>query len=194
MSETAWRDVTQDCLRDEGGERWLRAIDDECFITVLHRMTGFGYMEWETFIVFRTDTLLIRGDWRDELAEMPKERLRSWYDENIGAEMRHALGVARHEIARLTAERDAALRKREEEKQKFREYEHWVMTGRSEQHDRLVTERDTANKEVNRLRLTDEEREVLGRVADDACYRAMDHTEHVVRKLLERSTVADGGK
>ena len=42
--------------------------------------------------------------------------------------------------------------------------------------------------------LTDEEREVLARVADDACYRAMDHTEHVVRKLLERSTVAEGGK
>jgi hypothetical protein len=37
------------------------------------------------------------------------------------------------------------------------------------------------------LALTDEEREVLGRVADDACYRAMDHTEQVVRKLLERA-------
>jgi predicted GNAT family N-acyltransferase len=35
--------------------------------------------------------------------------------------------------------------------------------------------------------LTDEEREVLGRVADDAWYRAMDHTEQVVRKLLERA-------
>jgi hypothetical protein len=48
------------------------------------------------------------------------------------------LAVTRQEIARLTAERDAALRERDEEKQKFREYEHWVMTGRSEQHDGLV--------------------------------------------------------
>jgi siderophore synthetase component len=36
------------------------------------------------------------------------------------------------------------------------------------------------------LTLTDEEREVLGRVADDAGYRALEWTERVVRGLLER--------
>jgi hypothetical protein len=35
--------------------------------------------------------------------------------------------------------------------------------------------------------LTDEEREVLVRVADDAAYRAMGFTERVVRGLLERT-------
>ena len=35
--------------------------------------------------------------------------------------------------------------------------------------------------------LADEEREVLGRVADDAGYRAMEWTERVVRGLLERT-------
>jgi hypothetical protein len=108
------------------------------------------------------------------------------------AEMRHALGVARQEIARLTAERDAALREREEEKQKLREYEHWVMTGRSAQHDRLVAERDAANKEVNKLRLTDEEREAI--------LLAVEHGENAsslgplapiwaltLRRLLERT-------
>jgi hypothetical protein len=35
--------------------------------------------------------------------------------------------------------------------------------------------------------LTDEEREILGRVADDASYRAMDRTEQVVRTLLARA-------
>jgi len=35
--------------------------------------------------------------------------------------------------------------------------------------------------------LTDEERDVLGLVADDAGYRAMGHTERVVRRLLERT-------
>jgi len=35
--------------------------------------------------------------------------------------------------------------------------------------------------------LTDEERDVLGRVADDAGYRAMEGTERVVRGLLERT-------
>jgi hypothetical protein len=38
-----------------------------------------------------------------------------------------------------------------------------------------------------RLRLTDEERDVLGRVADDAGYRAIEWTERVVRGLLERT-------
>jgi len=36
-------------------------------------------------------------------------------------------------------------------------------------------------------RLTNEEREVLGRVADDAAFRAMGRTETVVRGLLERT-------
>jgi hypothetical protein len=46
------------------------------------------------------------------------------------------------------------------------------------------------NGELKRLRkgatLTDEERDVLGRVADDAGYRAMEGTERVVRRLLDR--------
>ena len=37
------------------------------------------------------------------------------------------------------------------------------------------------------LTLTDEEREVLARVADDASYRVMEMTERVVRGLLERT-------
>ncbi len=41
--------------------------------------------------------------------------------------------------------------------------------------------------ENRRLRLTAEERDVLGRVADDASYRAMERTERVVRGLLERT-------
>ena len=43
-----------------------------------------------------------------------------------------------------------------------------------------------ASKKIASLRLTDEEREVLGRVADDASYRSMEWTERVVRGLLER--------
>jgi hypothetical protein len=65
------------------------------------------------------------------------------------------------EIARLTAERDTAIRERDQEKQKLREYEHMVMTGRSEQHDRLVAERDAALAEVERHRMTREEREAV---------------------------------
>jgi len=46
---------------------------------------------------------------------------------------------------------------------------------------------DEAAAEIERLRLTDAEREVLGRVADDAGYRALEWTERVVRGLLERT-------
>lgn len=55
-------------------------------------------MEWETAIVMLIepgsrskrwesddrDCLIIAGDRRAELAEVPEERLRSWYAENIG--------------------------------------------------------------------------------------------------------------
>lgn len=43
-----------------------------------------------------------------------------------------------------------------------------------------------AADEIERLRLTEEELEVMLAVADDAAYRSMDRTEQVVRVLLER--------
>ena len=90
-------EVTDNYERQQGGERWLRRIDDKCWVSVLHRLTGFGYMEWETAIVFLIeegsrpkrwasddrDCLIIRGDWREELATMPKEHLRDWYAAHI---------------------------------------------------------------------------------------------------------------
>jgi hypothetical protein len=90
-------DVTDDNNREQGGERWLRRIDPKCWISALHRRTGFGWMEWETAIVFiiepgsrpkrwesdDRDCLIIGGDWREELATTPKEELREWYAANI---------------------------------------------------------------------------------------------------------------
>ena len=57
---------------------------------------------------------------------------------------------------------------------------------RAEQEGEPMALLDEAADEVERLRLTDEERDVLGRVADDAGYRALEWTERVVRGLLER--------
>ncbi len=90
-------EVTDAHEREYGGERWMRRIDPKCWISVLHRRTGFGWMEWETAIVFiieegsrpkrwesdDRDCLIIAGDRRDELASMPKEQLREWYATNI---------------------------------------------------------------------------------------------------------------
>jgi hypothetical protein len=58
---------------------------------------------------------------------------------------------------------------------------------RAEQEGEPLSLLDDAADEIERLRLTDEERGVLGRVADDASYRAMGWTERVVRGLLERT-------
>jgi hypothetical protein len=92
-----WMEVTSNYQLVQGEERWVRSIDPKCWISVLHRRTGFGYMEWETAIVFiiepgsrqqryasdDRDCLIICGDWREELSTMPKEQLRDWYNKNI---------------------------------------------------------------------------------------------------------------
>jgi hypothetical protein len=92
-----WLEVTGDFERESGGERWLRRIDDKCWISALYRRTGFGWMEWETAIVFiiepgsrpkrwasdDRDCLIIAGDRREELKDMPKEQLRDWYATHI---------------------------------------------------------------------------------------------------------------
>jgi hypothetical protein len=57
-----------------------------------------------------------------------------------------------------------------------------------EEHARAVAEEEdgTVTPLYRLPTLTDEERDVLGRVADDAGYRAMEGTERVVRRLLDR--------
>ncbi len=92
-----WEECTSEHDREHGGERWIRRIDNKCWISALYRMTGFGWMEWETAIVFviedgsrpkrwasdDRDCLIIKGDRRKELSEIPKEQLRQWYQANI---------------------------------------------------------------------------------------------------------------
>lgn len=94
-------EVTSDWQSKEGERRFLRTVDATCWISVLYRKTGFGWFEWETAIVFGTpddsgpgqiseippllsrEFLIIRGDRRCELNDMPKEQLRDWYAANI---------------------------------------------------------------------------------------------------------------
>ena len=85
-------EVTEDWRERDGEERHVRMLDDKCWISVLYRLTGFGYREWETALVFVPDAetsanprevLIIGGDWRHELNGMPKEQLRDWYARNI---------------------------------------------------------------------------------------------------------------
>jgi hypothetical protein len=83
-----FQDRTEDYHRSEGGELHVRAVGENCWISVLYRMTGFDHMEWETAICFSDPTtrkhvenspFIVRGDWRDELAETPEGELLAWY-------------------------------------------------------------------------------------------------------------------
>lgn len=94
---TGFVDITDDYNREKGEKRWIRRIDPKCWITVHHRPIVFGWMEWETALVFiiepgsrpkrwerdDRDCFIIAGDHREELANMPKEQLRAWYAANI---------------------------------------------------------------------------------------------------------------
>jgi hypothetical protein len=57
---------------------------------------------------------------------------------------------------------------------------------RAEQEGEPLALLDEAADEIERLRLTDEEREVLLAIEADASYRAMERTQRVVRGLLDR--------
>ncbi len=94
--QNPWEDITEDWNRKDDGERYIRRIDERHWISVLYRLTGFGHHEWETAICIvpeiipedwpkwkRSECLIIGGDRRDELATMPAEELRGWYDANI---------------------------------------------------------------------------------------------------------------
>ena len=87
-----FEDVTDDWNKKDGGERHVRTVSENCWISVLHRMTGFGYMEWETAICFRDPELnkhangspmIIRGDWRAELVDVQECDLVAWYLQRI---------------------------------------------------------------------------------------------------------------
>ena len=75
----------------DGIQRWGREVDADTWISVIYRLHGMGYKHYETAIVFKhpvegrprtfkdADFLILNGDHREELKDMPKERLREWY-------------------------------------------------------------------------------------------------------------------
>ncbi len=96
MTEELWENVTAPFQVENDEERYIRRVDETCFVSALYRLTGFGYYEWETAIVVdnpvaegvrRTykdrDCWIIGGDRRDELGNMSKDELLKWYDANI---------------------------------------------------------------------------------------------------------------
>lgn len=78
-----------------GQGRYVRNLSDRFWVSVLYRMTGFGYPEWETAIVrVRDDNdpekykhgkwddrecLIVRGDHREELEDKTEQEIMEWY-------------------------------------------------------------------------------------------------------------------
>lgn len=91
---TMFVETTTDYHRNEGGEQHVRTVSETCWISVLHRLTGFGHMEWETAICFRDASTnkqipgsphIVRGDWRQELIDMPESELMAWFNDKINS-------------------------------------------------------------------------------------------------------------
>ncbi len=70
-------------VSDAGGrdERFVRTVSDNAWVSALHRLTGFGWREWETAICTREPRTcnIVVGDRREELAAMNEAELLAWY-------------------------------------------------------------------------------------------------------------------
>lgn len=94
-----WEDVSDSHDKETGGERHIYSLSETLWISALHRLTGFGYWEWETAIVrIREDgdpkkyargkwddreVLIVRGDRRAELTGKTEQEVMKWYEEHI---------------------------------------------------------------------------------------------------------------
>lgn len=70
---------------DAGGDedrRWVRTVSENVWVSVLHRLTGFGWWEWETAICTkepRTCNIVI-GDRRGDLESLSESDVLAWYE------------------------------------------------------------------------------------------------------------------
>lgn len=97
---SAFEEVSDKWDKEEGGERHIRRLSERFWVSVLHRMTGFGDWEWETaIIIVRDDSdpkkyargkwddrecLIVRGDYREALADKSECEILEWYAEHSG--------------------------------------------------------------------------------------------------------------
>jgi hypothetical protein len=87
MSASTFEEVSDHWDKETGGERHIRKLSDRFWVSVLHRLTGFGWWEWETAIVIVRDdsdrkVLIVRGDHRETLADKTEAEILDWYSEH----------------------------------------------------------------------------------------------------------------
>ena len=65
-----------------GNERFVRTVSDNVWVSVLHRLTCFGWWEWETAICTKEPRTfnVVTGDRRAELESLPESEVLAWYE------------------------------------------------------------------------------------------------------------------
>ena len=71
-------------VNDTGGhdKRFVRTISDNVWVSVLFRLTGFGWSEWETAICTKEPPtcIIVIGDRRTELESLSEADVLVWRD------------------------------------------------------------------------------------------------------------------
>ena len=66
----------------ENEHRFIRTVSDNVWVSVLYRLTGFGWYEWETAICTKSPhtCTIMRGDRRTELESLSEAEVLAWRD------------------------------------------------------------------------------------------------------------------
>ena len=81
MNDAGFVDVT---LPRDSDRRWVRTVSPNVWVSALHRLTGFGWWEWETAVCSHNpDTcVVVRGDHREALADISEPDLAAWLEKH----------------------------------------------------------------------------------------------------------------
>ena len=115
----SWENVSAEWETETGGERWLLSLTPTSWVSVLHRLTGFGWWEWETaYIRIREDgdplkhargswddreQIIIAGDHREAISGMPVDQIPEWF--RNGNHPKNTMGQVLDAMAEVYAER-----------------------------------------------------------------------------------------
>ena len=71
-------------VNDKEKERYVRTVSENMWVSVLFRLTGFGWWEWETAICTHKPKTcnIVSGDRRIPLESLSEEEIMKWYENN----------------------------------------------------------------------------------------------------------------
>lgn len=106
--DTVWRDVTTPDPYDPNGWRYIRTLSDIAWISCLHRLTGFGFMETETAFCYKDPneenqiTQIILGDHREALTTLTLDEVIEYF--KLPEHEKNTLATVLDKLKQLTDE------------------------------------------------------------------------------------------